>query len=96
MCQIWIGHSFVQYDKYGTWFLDDEQDTKQNTELKKSVVQRVLSCRFMYILTSKFIKKMKKKIKQKKKLKVWIWILLNQMRTEKQTRAAALRHGRSL
>ena len=41
----------------------DEQDTKQNTELKKSVVQSVLlclSCLFMYILTSKFIKKLKK------------------------------------
>ena len=48
--------------KYGTWFLD-EQDTRQNTELKKSVVQSVLlclSCLFMYILTSKFIKKLKK------------------------------------
>ena len=41
----------------------DEQDTRQNTELKKSVVQSVLlclSCLFMYILTSKFIKNWKK------------------------------------
>ena len=38
----------------------DEQDTRQNTELKKSVVQSVLLCLLcllMYILTSKFIKK---------------------------------------
>ena len=58
--------------KYGTWFLDeqDEQDTRQNTELKKSVVQSVslcLSYLFLYILTRKFIKNWKKKIKQAKK-----------------------------
>ena len=44
--------------KYGTWFMD-QKDTRQNTELKKSVVQSVLLCLsylFMYILTSKFIK----------------------------------------
>ena len=77
--------------KYGTWFLD-EQDTRQNTELKKSVVQSVLclSCLFIYILTSKFIKNWKKKKKNKQK-KIKSWILLNQSRTEKQTRAAALR-----
>ena len=47
----------------------------------------------MYVLTSKFIKKKleKKLSKQKKKLKAWI--LLNQTRTEKQTRSAALRHA---
>ena len=48
--------------KYGTWFMD-EQDTRQNTSFKKSVVQSVLlclSCLFMYILTSKFIKTGKK------------------------------------
>ena len=48
----------------------DKQDTKQNTELKKSVVQSVLlclSCLFIYILTCKFIKKTEKKIKQAKK-----------------------------
>ena len=47
----------------------DEQDSRQNTELKKSVVQSdllCLSCLFMYILTSKFIKNWKK-IKQAKK-----------------------------
>ena len=46
----------------------DEQDTRQSTELKKSVIQSVLfclSCLFMYILTSKFITNWKK-IKQKK------------------------------
>ena len=51
----------------------DEQDTRQNTELKKSVVQSdllCLSCLFMYVLTSKFIKNWKKKLsKQKKKKK---------------------------
>ena len=42
----------------------DEQDTRQNTELKKSVVQSVLlclSCLFIYIFT---IKSIKKKIKK--------------------------------
>ena len=56
--------------KYGTWLLD-EQDTRKNTELKKSVVQSVLlclSCLFMYTLTGNFIKNWKKKLsKQKKK-----------------------------
>ena len=50
----------------------DEQDTRQNTELKKSVVQSVLlclSCLFMYILTSKFIKNWEKKLSKQKKLK---------------------------
>ena len=48
----------------------DEQDTRKNTKLKKSVVQSVslcLSYLFLYILTSKFIKKLHKKIKQAKK-----------------------------
>ena len=43
----------------------DEQDTRQNTELKKSVEQSVLmclSCLFMYILASKFIKIGEKKL----------------------------------
>ena len=56
--------------KYGTWFLD-EQDTRQSTELKKSVVQSVLLCLsylFMYILTSKFIKKNGKKLSKQKKI----------------------------
>ena len=69
----------------------DEQDTRQNTELKKSVVQSVslcLSYLFLFILTSKFIKNCKK-IKQKNSKP---WILLNQRRTEKQMRTAALRH----
>ena len=42
----------------------DEQDSRQNTELKRSVVQSgfiVSVVSFMYILTSKFIKKKKKK-----------------------------------
>ena len=78
--------------KYGTWFLD-EQDTRQNTELKKSVVQSVslcLSYLFLYILTRKFIKNRKKKLSKQKNFKPWI--LVNQTRTEKQMRAAALRH----
>ena len=43
--------------KYGTWFVD-EQNTRKNTELKKSVVQNVLLCLlclFISILTNKFI-----------------------------------------
>ena len=78
--------------KYGTWFLD-EQDTRQNTELKKYVVQSVSLCLtylFLYILTRKFVKNWKKKLSKQKNFKPWI--LLNQTRTEKQMRAAALRH----
>ena len=70
----------------------DEQDT----ELKKSVVQRqsvllCLSCLFMYILTSKFIKKWKK-IKQAKKKKIKSLNFADQTHTKKQMRVAALRH----
>ena len=43
----------------------DEQDTRENTELKKSVVQSVLLC---LICLSKLIKNWKKK-KQVKKMK---------------------------
>ena len=78
--------------KYGILFLDKE-DTKQNKELKKYLVQSVLlclSCLFFYILTSKFIKDWEKKLSKQKKLKAWI--LPNQSRIEKQTRAPALRH----
>ena len=69
--------------KYGTWFLD-EQDTRQNTELKKSVVRSVslcLSYLFLYILTRKFIKNWEKKLRKQKNFKPWS--LLNQTRTEK-------------
>ena len=84
----------VQFEIWNLILRWAEQDTRQNTELKKSVIRSVLlclSCLFTYILTIKFIKKKteKKKWKQKKKKS---WILLNQTRTEKQTRAAALRH----
>ena len=67
------------------WYMElDKQDTKQNTELKKSVVQSVLlclSCIFMYILTSKFIMNWTKNKQAKKKIKASI--LLYQTRTEK-------------
>ena len=74
------------------WFMD-EQDARQDTELKKSIVRSVLlclSCPFMYILTSKFIKNWKKNDQVKKKIKAWI--LVNQSGTEKQTREAAFRY----
>ena len=77
--------------KYGTWFLD-EQDWRQNKELKKSVVQSdllCLSCPFMYILTGTFLKNWEKIKQTKKKKKIKAWILLNQTRNEKQTRVAA-------
>ena len=63
-CQIWVVHSFEIWN-----LILDEQDTRQNTDLNKSVVQSVslcLSYLFLYILTSKFVKNWKK-IKQAKK-----------------------------
>ena len=68
-CQIWVGHSFEIRN-----LILDEQDTRQNTELKKYVVQSVSLCLsyvFLYILTSKFIKKKKlgKKLSKQKKFK---------------------------
>ena len=64
-CQIWVVHSFEIWN-----LILDEQDTRQNTELNKSVVQSVtlfLSYFFLYILTSKFVKNWEK-IKQAKKI----------------------------
>ena len=79
--------------KYGTWFLD-EQDTrqKQNTEVccSKCLIVSVKSFH-LYFDKQVYKKLKKKKKKQAKKLKAWF--LLNQTRTEKQTRAAALRHA---
>ena len=53
------------------FWMNKIQDTwRQNTELKKSVVQSVSLCLlylFLYILTSKFIKNWKKKITKQKK-----------------------------
>ena len=80
-CQIWVSHNFVQYEIYGTSFLD-KQDTRQYTELKKSVVQSVYSDKQVHKKLGE--KKLSKKIKS--------WILLNQTPTEKQTRSAPLRH----
>ena len=65
MCQIWVGHSFEIWN-----LILDELDTRQNTELKETVVQSVSLCLsfiFLYILTSKSIKT-GKKIKQAKKI----------------------------
>ena len=88
-CQIWVGHSFEIWNLIFGW----ARYTRQNTELKKSVVQSVSLCfsyLFLYILTRKFIKNWKKKLSKQKNFKPWI--LLNQTRTEKQMRTAALRH----
>ena len=55
--------------KYGTWFLD-EQDTRQNTELKKSVVHSVslcLSWSFLVYFDKQTHKKLKKKNSASKK-----------------------------
>ena len=61
-CQIWVGHNFVQCKIWNLIFGWTRYKTS-NTELKKSVVQSVLLClSCLFILTSKFIKKKKKKI----------------------------------
>ena len=46
-----------------------EQDTRQNTELKKSVVQGVLLCPSCHVYFDKQVRKNWKKIKQAKKFK---------------------------
>ena len=64
MCQIWVVHSFEIWN-----LILDEQDTRQNTDLNKSVFQSVslcLSYLSLYILTSKFIKYWKKNSAGKK------------------------------
>ena len=70
----------------------DEQDTRQNRVEEvcctKCFIVSVMS--FHVYFDKKIHKNWKKKISKKNKLKAWI--LLNQTRTEKQTRAAALRH----
>ena len=71
-CQIWVVHSFEIWN-----LILDEQDTRQNTELKKSVVQSVSLCvsyLFLYILTSKFIEHWKKKLSKKNSNLEFCWI----------------------
>ena len=69
----------------------DEQDTRQNTVEEicgtKCFIVSVVS---FHVYFNKQVHYKLEKNKQAKKLKAWI--LLNQTRTEKQTRAAALRH----
>ena len=56
-CQIWVGHSFEIWN-----LILDEQDTRQNTETKKSVVQSV-SFYLSYLVY--FDKQVHKKLKKK-------------------------------
>ena len=70
---------------------------QDGTQLKKSVVQSVLlclSCLFIYILTSKFIKKLKKIYTQakKKNIKSLNFAESNAHQQKKKVHAAALRH----
>ena len=93
MCQIWVGHNWVQYEIwnliYGwtTWY-KTEHRVEEVCCIKWFIVS--VLCLFIYILTNNF--KKWKRIKQAKKKKLKAWILLNQTCTEKQTCAAALRH----
>ena len=77
--------------KYGTWFwMNTIQDRTQSW---RSLLFKVFHCVchiFSCIFWQKKFTKTGKKNKQAKKFKPWI--LLNQKRTEKQMRAAALRH----
>ena len=66
---------------------------QDRTQSWKSLLLKVfhfVSHIFSYILTSKFIKSGKNYASKKKRFKPWI--LLNEMRSDKQMRAAALRH----
>ena len=75
----------------GFWMNKIQDRTQSWKSLLFKAFTLCLSYLFLYILTSKFIKKLnKKKISKQKKFKPWI--LLNQTCTEKQMRAAALRH----
>ena len=90
MCLISVGHSFVQCEIWNLIFGWTKYKTEHRVEevcCSKCFIVSVIS--FNSYFTSKFIKTGKKLSKQKK----WqAWILLNQARTEKQMRAAALRH----
>ena len=89
-CQIWVGHSFEILN-----LILDEQDTRQNTRVEEVCCSKCFIVFFISFLVY-FDKKVHKKLKKKKKLSKQKnfkpWILLNQTRTEKQMRAAALRH----
>ena len=80
----------------------DEQNTRQNTELKRVEEACCSKCFIVSVISfhvyfdKQVHKKLEKKPKQatkKKKKKIKPWILLNQMRTKKQMPAAALRHN---
>ena len=86
-CQIWVGHSFEIWN-----LIFDEQDTRQNTRVEEVCCSKCFIVSVIYFLVffdMQVIKKWKKKSSKQKKFKPWI--LLNQTRTEKQMRAAALR-----
>ena len=59
-CQIWVRHSFEIWN-----FILDEQDTRHNTELKKSVVQTVFIVSVISFLVY-FDKQVYKKLEKSK------------------------------
>ena len=68
--QIWVGHNFVQYEIWNLIFGWTRYKTEHRVEeVCCPNVLLCLSCLFIYILTSKFIKKLKKKNNQAKKIK---------------------------
>ena len=87
--QIWVGHSFVQYEIWNMIF----GWTRYKTEHR--VVEVLCSkCLIVSVISFHvyFDKQVHKNEKNKQAQKLKAWILLNQTRTEKQMHAAALSH----
>ena len=92
-CQIWIGHNFVQYEIWNLSFGWTRYKTEHRVEevcCSKCFIVSIMS--FHVYFVKQVHKKLKKKTIKQTKKKIKAWILLNQTCTQKQTRAAALRH----
>ena len=88
--QIWVGHNFVQYEKWNLIFGRTRYKTEHRVEVCCLIVSVMSFHLYLAYFDKQVYKKLKKKLSKQKKLKAWI--LLNQTRNEKQTQAAALRH----
>ena len=92
-CQIWVGHNFVQYEIWNLIFGWTRYKTEHRVEevcCTKCFIVSVMS--FHVYFDKQVHKKLGKKLSKQKKKSFKAWILLAQTYTEKQMRAAALRH----
>ena len=87
-CQIWVGHSFEIWNLIFGWTRYKTEHRGEKVCCSKCFIVSFIS--FFVYFDKQVHEKLEKKLSKRKKFKPWI--LLNQTRTEKQIRTAALRH----